>query len=75
MKKSDDKHDTMLTLSTVSLVVVLIKFFLSDMSIGPITFGQLDGMVIAAILTPTIGAYVARRYTDATTGKKDDTNV
>lgn len=71
MKNSEDKPDSMLTLGAVSLAVVLIKFFLSDMTIGPVVFGQLDGMVIAAILAPTLGAYVARRYTDAV-HKKDN---
>lgn len=72
IKNSDGKEDSMLTLGCISLGVVLLKFFLSEMSFGPIVFGQLDGMVVAAILTPTIGAYVARRYTDAVVAKKDN---
>jgi len=72
MKNSDGKPDSMLTLGVISLGVVLVKFFLSEMSFGPIIFGQLDGMVVASILTPTIGAYVARRYTDAKLSQKED---
>lgn len=65
------KPDSMLTLGVISLGVVLVKFFLSEMSFGPIIFGQLDGLVVASILTPTLGAYVARRYTDANASKGD----
>lgn len=68
MKNSKGKEDAMLTLGVASLAIVLLKFFLSEMSIGPIVFGQLDGSVVAAILTPTLGAYVMRRFTDS---KKD----
>lgn len=69
MLNSKGSPDAMLTLGVVSLGVVLVKFFLSEVSIGPLVFGQLDGLVVASILTPTLGAYVARRYTDS---KKDD---
>ena len=75
IKNTQGKPDSMLTLGIVSLSVVLLKFFLSDMSYGPMVFGQLDGAVVAAILTPTLGAYIARRYTDANCPKgkqKDD---
>lgn len=74
LTNSDGKEDSMLTLGVISLGVVLLKFFLSEMSFGSIVFGNLDGMVVAAILTPTLGAYVARRYTDANApkGKNDD---
>lgn len=72
MKNSQGNQDAMLTLGVVSLSVVLLKFFLSEMSFGTVIFGQLDGMVVAAILTPTLGAYVARRYTDANAPKGKD---
>lgn len=74
LKNSDGKEDSMLTLGVVSLAVVLTKFFLSDMSFGPVVFGQLDGMVVAAILTPTLGAYVARRYTENSSKGKEKKN-
>lgn len=72
LKNSQGNEDAMLTLGVVSLAVVLLKFFLSEMSFGTMIFGQLDGMVVAAILTPTLGAYVARRYTDANAPKGKD---
>lgn len=65
-------EDTMLTLAVYSLAVILLKFLGSEMTFGPVTFGNLDGAVVAAILTPTLGAYVARRYTD--TVKPKDKN-
>ncbi len=72
MKNSNKKDDAMLTLGVVSLGVILLKFFLSDISVGPFVFGQLDGAVVAAILTPTLSAYCARRYTDSK--QKDNNN-
>lgn len=71
MKNSQGNEDAMLTLGVVSLGVILFKFLFSEMSFGSVAFGNLDGMVIASILTPTLGAYCARRYSDSVTGKKD----
>jgi hypothetical protein len=65
------KIDTMLTLGVYTTVIVLFKFLFSEMSFGPITFGQLDGGVVTALLAPTLGAYVARRYSDNMAAKKD----
>lgn len=74
MLNSKGAPDAMLTLGVVSLGVVLLKFFFSEISIGPVIFGQLDGLVVASILTPTLGAYVARRYSDNATQSKDKTD-
>lgn len=65
IQNTNGKGDAMLTLGVISLGVVLVKFFLSDMSYGPLIFGNLDGGVVTAILGSTLGAYVMRRYTDA----------
>lgn len=72
LKNTSGNEDAILTLSVVTLGVVLLKFFLSEMSFGSIVFGQLDGAVIAALLTPTIGGYCIRRYTDSNAPKGDD---
>lgn len=74
MKKTEGNEDSMLTLSVVSLGVILFKFVFSEMTIGPFTMGQLDGTVIAAILTPTLAAYCARKHSDNMTSKKENTN-
>ena len=71
---STGKVDSMLTLGVYAVAIVLLKFLFSEVSLGPVIFGQLDGGVVAAILTPTLGAYVSRRYTDNQT-PKEDSNV
>lgn len=58
------KPDAMLTLSVYSLGLILFKFILSNMTIGPVVMGQLDYGVVAAILAPTLGAYTARKHSD-----------
>lgn len=68
------QRDSMLTLSVVSLGVILVKFFLCDMTFGSITFGPLDASVIAAILAPTLTAYVARKHKDAPEAPQKDTD-
>lgn len=68
------KEDTMLTLAVYSLAIILLKFLGSEMQFGPVTFGNLDGAVVAAILTPTLGAYVARRHSDNVSGASEEKN-
>lgn len=68
MKNTDGKPDAVLTMSFVAFLVVAVKYFLSGfiLTIGSTTLQAegVDGGAIAALLTPTLGAYVARRYTD-----------
>ena len=67
-KNTSGKHDSMLTFSIVGFAFVLLKILLAGMVIQlmgkELNFGSIDGSSIAAILSPTFGAYVARRYTD-----------
>lgn len=67
-KNSDGKRDPVLTLAIVTTVVVLLKFLFSGftMSVGGFTLnlGVVDGGIVGALLTPTLGAAVAHRYTD-----------
>lgn len=56
-------------MSTIGFIVVILKVLLMGVSIvidgKPIvTFGTIDATVIGAIITPTLGAYVTRRYMD-----------
>ena len=55
-----------MTLAVIGFVTILIKFFIAGISIkGIVVFGAApDAATIGALLTPTLGAYVARRYTD-----------
>ncbi len=56
------------TMSIVSFVIVMFKVFFGGVSISigssAYSFGSIDSFSIAAILTPTLGAYVARRFGD-----------
>jgi hypothetical protein len=62
------KPDAMLTMGLMGFVVVLLKVLLGGMTVAlagkSLTLGTIDAGTIGAVLTPTLGAYVARRYTD-----------
>lgn len=58
------KVDTMLTFSVYAVATVLFKFLFSEMSVGNVTLGGIDSGVVAAILTPILGAFVAKRHSD-----------
>lgn len=60
-----DQEDTMLTVAIASVAVVLFKFLISGVTLGTTNLGTIDGLTIAAVLTPTLGAYVARKYKDS----------
>lgn len=68
IKNTDGKPDAILTLSIVGFVTILVKLLFSGLTLTfkgkEVGIGNIDGSSIAAILTPTLGAYVARRYTD-----------
>lgn len=67
-KNSDGKRDPILTLAIISVIVVLLKVLGSGVTFNfggaPVSFGTIDGGLVGAILTPTLGAAVAHRYTD-----------
>jgi hypothetical protein len=69
IKNTDGKPDAVLTMATLGFITCILKVLLAGaaLTLGAKTFaaGTIDGGIIAAILTPTLGAYVARRYTDA----------
>jgi hypothetical protein len=56
--------DVIETLALYTLLIVLIKFSVSEMSFGPLVFGQLDGGTIAALLTPTLGALTFKKHSE-----------
>jgi hypothetical protein len=68
LKNSSGRKDAVLTMAVVGFGFCLIKVLLAGVTIAVAghTFdcGTIDGSSIAAILTPTLGAYVGRRYTD-----------
>lgn len=73
IKNTSGKPDAILTMAVMTLVVVLIKYFFADTAIEvaaghSIKFGAADSGAIAALLAPTLSAYVARRYTETKHG-------
>lgn len=50
------------TLAYVAFAIVMLKFLLNGMTVGAWSFGTIDAASIAAVLTPTLGAYTARRW-------------
>ena len=54
------------TIALVAFIVVMAKVLFggSSMSVGgfSLSLGTIDGFSIGAILTPTLGAYVTRRW-------------
>ena len=63
------KPDTMLTVAIASVIVVLGKVLLNGVSVelfgSPIALGVIDAGLVAALLTPTLGVYAARKYSDS----------
>lgn len=76
LKNTDGKRDAVLTMTLLGFLSIIGKVLAAGMVIHTatreITVGGIDGATIAAILTPTLGAYVARRYTDNKFGRYDD---
>lgn len=76
LRNTSGKKDAVLTLAVATVVVVLLKVLAAGISVTiaakTYALGSMpDGGVIASLLTPTLGAYVARRHTDANAPKKD----
>ena len=68
VKNTSGKKDAVLTMTLLGFLVVITKLLLSGVQIvvsgTPFDLGTIDAGQIGAVLTPTLGAYVARRYTD-----------
>jgi len=68
MKNSDGDPDAMLTIAIVAFMAVTINIFLATfggLTVAGVTFDftVLAAGTITAYLTPTLGAYVTRRWT------------
>lgn len=74
IRNSCGKQDAMLTFCAIGLAVVVIKVLMAGVSLSDgahsVTFGTIDGSIIAALLTPTLGSYTARRYTETKFGSQ-----
>jgi len=68
MTNTSGKKDAVLTMAFIGFILVVIKVLLAGSTIiwngDTISFGEIDAPTIGAILTPTLGAYCARRFTD-----------
>jgi hypothetical protein len=68
LSNTSGNKDAVLTMTVVGFAVILIKFLLAGIVLHfgdrSIEFAATDAASIGALLTPTLGAYVARRYTD-----------
>ena len=62
IRNAQGKQDAMLTAGVAALGVCLVRVLLAGVTIGSYTFPPApDAGTIAALLGPTLGAYVARR--------------
>lgn len=68
LKNTDGKKDAVLTMSVITLAVILIRVLFAGVKLTisgvVLDMGAIDSGLVAALLTPTLGAYVARRYTE-----------
>lgn len=76
ISNTDGKKDAVLTMTLVGFLSIIGKMLAAGtmihMATRDITIGGIDGSTIAAILAPTLGAYVARKYTDNKFGRYDE---
>lgn len=67
IKNSKGQKDGVFTMAVVGFGFCVVKMFLVGVTLQiagqEVNFGTIDGSTIAAILTPTLGAYVGRKYT------------
>lgn len=68
LNDSDGKKSLTATLSIIAFVIVMIKVLLNNTALQfgsfSYSFGSMDATEIAAILSPILGTYAFRRYTD-----------
>lgn len=73
LKNTDGKLDAVFTMAVWAFAVCLVKVLIAGLSVevgGTVySAGEADAGVIAALLTPTLGAYVARRATSSGGGE------
>lgn len=79
LKDTNGSQSASLTFAALAFVVCLFKFLVSGCSVNlwkhDISGGQVDAASIAALLAPTLGAYVARRHSEVKYGDKPPTDL
>lgn len=72
LKNAGKNDSATLTFAVIAFIVCIFKFLAGGSSTTikghDVNFGQSDAASIAALLTPTLGAYVARRHSEAKYG-------
>lgn len=65
-KNGDGKEDAVLTMAWLGFLVIVFRILVSGLKISVwgqnLEFSTIDAGTIAAVLTPTLGAYVAHQY-------------
>lgn len=61
LRNSRGRPDALLTFAVAAVAVVLAKVLLQGVTVGTWSFGGIDAGLVAAVLTPTLGAYTAKR--------------
>jgi len=68
VRNTDGNEDAVLTMTLIGFVVVVLKVLAAGASFTvaghSVAIGTIDAATIGALLTPTLGAYVAKKYTD-----------
>lgn len=61
LRNSRGARDALLTFAAGAVAVSFAKVLTNGAAIGPVVFGTIDSGLVAALLAPTLGAYVAKR--------------
>ena len=65
-KNGDGKEDAVLSMTWLGFLVIITRVAVGGLTINAfgqsLAFPQVDSGLVAAILTPTLGAYVAHQY-------------
>jgi len=76
IKNTKGNKDAILTFATVGFLVCMVKVLFGGSVFEvygyTLNFGVIDATTIGAILTPTLGAYVARRWNDPKAPKPEE---
>lgn len=71
------KPDAMLTLAVLATLTCIVKFLFNEVTFVvhgmTVNCGHVDSLAYGALLTPTLGAYAARKWKDSP-DKKDGPN-
>jgi hypothetical protein len=66
IKSGDGHEDPVLTMAWIGFIVIIFRVAVNELTIKlwgqTLTFAKIDPIVIAAVLGPTLGAYVANHY-------------